>query len=91
MDVRYINRAMSMENPEYRDDESFESEQHLEEQATPLTPEGRLVCYITGQLRKETPEELVRQEWARKLVEEYGYPKDDLDIEVTIPIGTKTT
>ncbi len=89
MDVRYINRAMSMENPEYRDDESFESEQHLEEQATPLTPEGRLVCYITGQLRKETPEELVRQEWARKLVEEYGYPKDDLDIEVTIPIGTK--
>jgi type I restriction enzyme M protein len=51
--------------------------------------EGQLRCYITGRLRKNTPEEQVRQEWARKLVEEYGYPKEDLGIEVPIQIGSR--
>ena len=44
-------------------------------------------CYVTGKLRKDTPEEHVRQRWARSLVEEYGYPKLDLGIEVTISMG----
>ena len=34
------------------------------------------------------PEEKVRQEYERILVESYGYPKGDLDIEVRIPRGT---
>lgn len=52
-----------------------------------LLSEEHLVCYITGKPRKKTPEELVRQEWAKKLVEEYGYPKEDIGIEVLIPMG----
>lgn len=75
---------MGMETPDYQDNETPK-----EEGVTPLPPEHHLVCYITGQLRKDTPEEQVRQEWARKLVEEYGYPKEDLGIEVTIPMGTR--
>ena len=35
-----------------------------------LVPPGRLRCYVTGRLRKDTPEEHVRQRWARSLVED---------------------
>ena len=55
--------------------------------STYLVPPGQIRCYVTGVLRKDTPEENVRQRWARSLVEEYGYPKSDLGIEVTIPMG----
>ncbi len=34
------------------------------------------------------PEEQVRQDFERILVESYGYPKDELDIRVRIPRGT---
>ena len=34
------------------------------------------------------PEEKVRQEYERILVESYGYPKEELDIEVQIPRGS---
>ena len=34
------------------------------------------------------PEEKVRQEYERVLVEAYGYRKNELDIEVAIPRGT---
>ncbi|PZA08333.1 N-6 DNA methylase [Meiothermus sp. Pnk-1] len=57
------------------------------EAAITLAQEGRIECFITGVLRKDTPEERVRQEWARKLVEEYGYPKDSIGVEVIIPMG----
>lgn len=52
-----------------------------------LVPPGQLRCYVTGRLRRDTPEENVRQRWARSLVEEYGYPKTDLGVEVTIAMG----
>ncbi len=52
-----------------------------------LVPPGKIKCYITGKFRNDTPEEHVRQRMARSLVEEYGYKKSDLDIEVTIVIG----
>ena len=52
-----------------------------------LIPPGQLRCYVTGRLRKDTPEEHVRQRWARSLVEEYGYPKSDLGVEVKIAMG----
>lgn len=54
---------------------------------TYLVPPGQIRCYVTGKLRKDTPEENVRQRWARSLVEEYGYPKSDLGIEVKINMG----
>ena len=52
-----------------------------------LVPRGKLRCYITGKLRRDTPEENVRQRWARSLVEEYGYPKEDVGIEVKVSMG----
>ena len=52
-----------------------------------LVPPGHLRCYVTGRLRRDTPEENVRQRWARSLVEEYGYPKSDLGLEVKISMG----
>ena len=53
----------------------------------PLVPPGKLLCYITGNLRRDTAEEHVRQRWARTLVEDYGYEKNDIGIEVSIKIG----
>ena len=41
-------------------------------------PPGKIKCFITGKLRKDTPEERVRQVVARALVEEYGYEKKDI-------------
>ncbi|MBF0330139.1 MAG: N-6 DNA methylase [Nitrospirae bacterium] len=55
---------------------------------TYLIPPGSIRCFITGKLRKDTPEENVRQRWARSLVEEYGYPKQDIMIEFPIRMGT---
>ena len=52
-----------------------------------LVPPGKIRCFVTGKLRQDTPEENVRQRWARSLVEEYGYPESDLGIEVVIPMG----
>lgn len=45
--------------------------------------------FATGKLVDPSkPEERVRQEYERILVESYGYPKADLDIEVPIPRGS---
>jgi len=52
-----------------------------------LVPPGKIRCFITGELRKDTPEENVRQRWARSLVEEYGYPMEGIGVEVTIKMG----
>jgi type I restriction enzyme M protein len=53
-------------------------------------PPGKLVCYITGKLRKETPEEHVRQRVARSLVVEYGYNKQDIELNFRIYMGRKS-
>jgi len=55
---------------------------------TYLIPPGSIRCFITGKLRKDTPEENVRQRWARSLVEEYGYPKQDIVLEFPIRMGS---
>ena len=52
-----------------------------------LIPPGKIRCYVTDKLRKDTPEEHVRQRWARSLVEEYGYPKEDIGVNVCITMG----
>ncbi len=53
----------------------------------PLIPPGKILCFITGTLRMDTPEENVRQRWARALVEDYGYPKSDIGVETRIKMG----
>jgi type I restriction enzyme M protein len=56
----------------------------------PLIPPGSVLCFVTGILRKDTPEENVRQRWARSLVEDYGYSKKDIGVETKIKIGRDT-
>lgn len=58
------------------------------EEAVNVIPPGKIKCFITGKLRKDNPEERVRQDVARSLVEEYGYDKNDLAIEFSIKMGT---
>jgi type I restriction enzyme M protein len=56
---------------------------------TLLVPAGKLRDYVHPDiLRRDTPEEHVRQRVARSLVEEYGYQKDDLHIEFPIKMGS---
>ncbi len=54
----------------------------------PLVPHGKIRCFISGKLRKDTPEEHVCQRWARSLVEEYKYDPDDIEIEFPVPMGS---
>jgi len=53
----------------------------------PLIPPGKVLCFITGILRKDTPEENVRQRWSRTLVDDYGYEKSDIGVETTVTMG----
>jgi type I restriction enzyme M protein len=53
-----------------------------------LIPAGKIRCFITGQLRPDKPEENIRQRWARSLVEEYRYKKEDIALEFPIKMGT---
>lgn len=55
---------------------------------TYLIPPGSIRCYITGGLRKDTPEENVRQRWVRSLIDEYGYSKQDIALEFPIQMGS---
>jgi type I restriction enzyme M protein len=59
-----------------------------EEETIEVIPPGKIKCFITGKLRKDTPEERIRQDVVRSLVEEYGYSKDDIDIEFPIKMGS---
>ena len=52
-----------------------------------VIPPGKIKCFITGKLRKEIPEEKIRQDVARSLVEEYGYNKTDIGVEFPVKMG----
>ncbi|MCI0554650.1 MAG: type I restriction enzyme HsdR N-terminal domain-containing protein, partial [Anaerolineae bacterium] len=54
----------------------------------PLIPPGKIRCVITGKLRLDKPEENIRQRWARSLIEEYRYSRDDIALEFPIKMGT---
>lgn len=53
----------------------------------PLVPAGKILCYVTGVLRRDTPEENVRQRWARSLIDEYGYNRADMALEFKVKMG----
>ena len=56
-----------------------------------LTADGRIVdCLDQSVLRPNTPEEHVRQNYARKLHHEYGYGKDVTVFNAPIQIGSDT-
>jgi len=51
--------------------------------------EGYIKDFITGKILKDTLEERRRQEIERRLVEEWSYPKELMDIEVEIQFGSQ--
>ena len=55
-----------------------------------IVPPGKIKCYITGKIKKDTPEEHVRQRVVRSLVEEYGYDKKDIALEFKIKMGSSS-
>jgi len=52
-------------------------------------PKDYIKCFVSGKLRKDTPEERVRQEVAKSLVYEYGYNVTDMEVEFPIQIGRR--
>ena len=64
------------------------AQEQLPEGIIPFIPAGKLRCFVTGKLRKDTPEENVRQRWARSLVDEYGYDVSDMAVEYSVKMGS---
>ena len=59
-----------------------------ESQGITFIPDGKIRCVITNTLRKDTPEENVRQRVARSLIDHYGYSREDIEIEFRVNLGT---
>src|SRR5258708_17050374 len=53
-----------------------------------IIPHGKILDFIDGTLRNETPEEYVRQEIEKSLVREYHYPKEEIAVEFRIKLGS---
>ena len=45
---------------------------------------------MTDKLRKDTPEEHVRQRIARSLIDDYGYDRKDIEIEFRVKLGVSS-
>ena len=55
-----------------------------------IVQQGKVLDFIDGQTQRvETPEEYVRQEIAKSVVREYGYPKSDIAVEFTLRLGSR--
>lgn len=51
-------------------------------------PDGYIVDYIDQKLRRDTPEEYVRQNIEKRLVNEHKYPPEEVGVEITIKLGS---
>ena len=56
-------------------------------QGITFIPSGKLRCVVTGKLRNDTPEENVRQRIARSLIDDYGYSRENIEIEFRVNLG----
>lgn len=54
-----------------------------------VVPEGKICDYIDGKFRNDTPEEYVRQNIEKRLVNEHKYHKDQIAIEFQITFGSR--
>ena len=55
-----------------------------------LVEQGKLLDFVDrATQRPETPEEYVRQEIAKSLVREYGYPRSQISVEQPIRLGSR--
>jgi type I restriction enzyme M protein len=52
-------------------------------------PDGYRSDYIDGRFRKDTPEEYVRQNLEKRLVNEHKYPREQIAVEFSIKMGVK--
>jgi len=52
-------------------------------------PEGKICDYIDGKFRNDTPEEYVRQNIEKRLVNELKYSRDRIKVEYGIKVGSK--
>jgi type I restriction enzyme M protein len=57
------------------------------EPPTLIVPQGKIVDFIDGNIRNETPEEYVRQEIEKSLVREYQYPRSEIKVEFRVKLG----
>lgn len=51
-------------------------------------PEGKICDFISGSFRNDTPEEYVRQNLEKRLVNELKYPRERIGVEVTLQLGS---
>lgn len=58
-------------------------------QAVITVPEGKLCDYIDQKLRNDTPEEYVRQNVEKRLVNEHKYSREQIEVEKIISFGSK--
>jgi len=54
-----------------------------------VIPDGKICDYIDGKFRNDTPEEYVRQNIEKRLVNEHKYKKERIAIEYTIAAGSR--
>ena len=53
-----------------------------------LVPQGKILDFIDETIRKETPEEYVRQEIEKSLIREYRYVREEIAVEFGVKLGT---
>lgn len=53
-----------------------------------VIPDGYISDYIDGKFRKDTPEEYVRQNIEKRLVNEHKYRREQISVEFSIKIGS---
>jgi len=54
-----------------------------------VIPEGKICDYIDGKFRNDTPEEYVRQNIEKRLVNEHKYRKEQIAVEFAIVTGSR--
>jgi len=54
-----------------------------------VIPENKICDYIDNKFRNDTPEEYVRQNIEKRLVNEHKYPKDRIGVEFTLAVGSR--
>ena len=53
-----------------------------------IIPHGKILDFVDGTLRNETPEEYVRQEIEKSLVREYLYLREEIAVEFRLKVGS---
>lgn len=70
--------------------EPIEEREGPQEVESIIVQQGRLLDFIDRVTQRlETPEEYVRQEIAKSLVREYGYPRSSIRIEFSLRLGSR--